>query len=92
MVIIFVLFGLFGTPLYIHCIKKRVETGKNIPASPVDLNIVFFVLVPPFFGSMVIGMIHASPETEAMVDFVDTLYFLTLALYKYIRSSFDNIV
>ena len=92
MVIVFVLFGLFGTPLYIHCIKKRVEVGKNIPSSPVDFNIVLLVLLPPLLGYMVIGMLDVSPETEDVFEFGVTLYFLALALYRYVRALYDNII
>lgn len=92
-IIISVLFGLFGTSLYIHCIKKRIEDSKNIPSTPVDFNIVLLVLVLPFFVYMVIAILDISPENKDIFEFfAGNLYFLALALYKYLKARYNNIV
>lgn len=95
-VLVFMTLGLFGTPLYLYCIKKRVEMAKKIPLSSVDDRTLHLALWPSLLGFFLLAFLVAlhviSSETELMYELVLNFYIPALALYKYQRARFDDIV
>jgi len=91
-VILFVVFGLFGTTLYVYGIKKRVENAKNIPSSSVDDMVVLLASLPIFLGGIVMGAFAISPGMEKILSLIIIFLLMALAFYKYQRARFDNII
>lgn len=86
----FIGLGLFGTPLYLYCIKKRIEKSKKIPSPAVDKRVVYLAIWPPLLGAILINVLSISLETEKLLELGIIFYLLALSLSKYLRSRFDN--
>lgn len=96
--LLFLVFGLFGTPLYIRCIKERIEANKTLPPSPIDWSVVFLaVLVIPLLAtfivpSFIIPFLGFSPDVGFMTNLGIYLSLLALAFFKYARAYSKNMV
>jgi hypothetical protein len=95
-VLLFTILGLFGTPLYLYCIKKRVEMAKKIPSPSVDDRTLQLALWPSLFGYFLLVFLAAlhviSSETELMYELFLNFYIPALALYTYQRARFHDTV
>lgn len=91
-IIPFVALGLFGTPLYVYCIKKRSENDKKIPSSSVDERVVHLALWPALLGTVLISVLVTSPGMESTLQLGISFYIMALAYYKYQKARSNNFV
>lgn len=88
---VFGFFGFFGTPLYLYCIRKRMEKDKKIPSPTVDEPVVHWAIWPPFIANILIGFLDISSQTEVWLELPIEFYVLALSLYKHIKARLENI-